>query len=65
MYSYSLCLIPFYIIGRIGGNNDTLLLSKCTSELQSLTDNSHTLAFDILFAHLKTKLTGVPLLKVQ
>ena len=44
---------------------DYRILPKTVDEIKLLTETSHTLAFDILFAHLKRNLIGIPNLKVR
>ena len=47
----------------IGGGECPLFVSL-TNQMQSLNEQAHTFAFDILFSQLKQKLANVPHLKV-
>lgn len=48
----------------LGGGECGLFVSL-TNQMQSLNEQAHTFAFDILFSQLKQKLSKVPLLKVR
>ena len=48
----------------IGGGECDLFISL-TNQIQSLNEQAHTFAFDILFSQLKQKLSKVPRLKVR
>ena len=51
----------YIVIG--GGECD--LFASLTNQIQSLNEQAHTFAFDILFSQLKQKLSKVPRLKVR
>lgn len=56
IFSLSFCIF-------IGGGECGLFVSL-TNQMQSLNEQAHTFAFDILFSQLKQKLSKVPQLKV-
>ncbi len=47
------------------GGGDYQLLPSSISQITGLNERAHTLAFDIIFAQLKDKLSKVPQLKVN
>ena len=46
------------------GSGECALFVSLTNQMQSLNEQAHTFAFDILFSQLKQKLSKVPHLKV-
>lgn len=61
MYMYN---VMWYDITSIIGSGECPLFVSLTNQMQSLNEQAHTFAFDILFSQLKKKLSKVPHLKV-